>query len=248
LNSKSNRLACGLFAASFVFTMPLAAADLEKQIAGAPAGTMKPAVSAPASDEEVKRCHWWQFGRCKEVDIQIDGLPTEAPRTGTVITVDVSKNTAYLFQDGELVTKSPAATGTGKILKRGSKIWAFHTPRGRLKVLRKIEDPIWRKPDWAFVEAGEAVPAPNSPKRYVKGHLGKFALDLGDGILIHGTDDVDSLGRKASHGCVRLPDEMLARVYDAAAVGTEVYIFESTPPSTKTANSGGAPEHHSDLD
>jgi len=247
LKSKSNWLAGGVFAVSFAFAAPLGAADLQKQIAMAPA--TKSVTSATAGDEEeIKTCHWWQFGRCKEVEVQIDGLPTEAPRTGTVITVDVSTNTAYLFQDGALVTKSAAATGTGKILKRGPKIWAFHTPRGRLKVLRKIEDPVWRKPDWAFVEAGERVPPPDSPKRYVKGHLGKFALDLGDGILIHGTDDADSLGRKASHGCVRLPDDMLARVYQAAAVGTAVYIYESTPRPTSTATRTGAVEHHSDLD
>lgn len=186
-------------------------------------------------------CHWWQFRRCDD-DKQIEGLPEDAPRSGTVITVDVSTNTAYLFQDGELVTKTRAATGTGKILKHGTKMWAFHTPRGHLKVLRKLEDPVWRKPDWAYIEAGERVPPPDSPKRYVKGHLGKFALDLGDGYLIHGTDDIDSIGRRASHGCVRLPDEALARIYRAAKVGTDVYIYESSP--VQEALDG----HHSDLD
>jgi len=186
-------------------------------------------------------CHWWQFHRCEGKSIE--GLPPEASRSGTVITVDVSKNQAYLFRDGELITKAKAATGTGKLLKRGSKLWLFHTPRGHLKVLRKIPDPIWNKPDWAFIEDGQPVPPPDSPKRLIKGHLGKYALDLGDGILIHGTDDADSLGRKVSHGCVRLPDAMLQRVYNAAEVGTDVYIFESAPP--QTAN---GPERHSDLD
>jgi L,D-transpeptidase YbiS len=169
-------------------------------------------------------------------------LPAEAPRTGTVITVDLSSNTVYLFQDGELVGSSPAATGSGKILKKGAKIWAFHTPRGHLKVLRKIDDPVWRKPDWAFVESGDPIPPPDSPKRLVKGHLGRYALDLGDGVLIHGTDDVDSIGRKVSHGCIRLPDKMLETVYKAAAVGTDVFVFESEP---RVADAG---ERHSDLD
>lgn len=171
-------------------------------------------------------CHWWQFGRCND-EAQIEGLPPGAPREGTVITIDVATNQAYLFQDGELVSKSAAATGSGKVLKKAGKTWLFHTPRGQMKVLRKLPDPVWRKPDWAFVEAGEKVPPPDSPKRLVKGHLGKYALDLGDGILIHGTDDPSSIGKRVSHGCIRLPEEMLEQVYSAAKVGTTVFIFES---------------------
>jgi L,D-transpeptidase YbiS len=126
--------------------------------------------------------------------------------------------------------------------KHGRKIWIFHTPRGLLKVLRKKKDPVWVKPDWAFIEDGDPVPPPDSPKRVVKGHLGKYALDLGDGIMIHGTDDEDSIGRRVSHGCIRVPSDMLKQIWDATRVGTPVYIFESQP--TQTAASG----RHSDLD
>jgi lipoprotein-anchoring transpeptidase ErfK/SrfK len=203
----------------------------------------KTEVKAEAKSEstsESKPCHWWQFRKCEETTI--DGLPPEAPKNGTVVTVDLTTNTLYLFKDGELVTKSAAATGTEKLLKSGSKVWLFRTPRGHHKVLRKIEDPVWHKPDWAFVEAGEKVPPPDSPKRLVKNHLGKYALDLGDGIMIHGTDDVDSIGRKASHGCVRLPDKALETVWANTQIGTDVFIFES-------GSAGGAVvERHSDLD
>jgi L,D-transpeptidase ErfK/SrfK len=158
-----------------------------------------------------------------------------------VITVDVSTNNLYLFEDGQLIEKSPAATGTEKLLKHRGRVWLFRTPQGHMKVLRKIVDPIWRKPDWAFVEAGERVPPADSPKRNVKGHLGKYALDLGDGILIHGTDDSDSIGRKASHGCIRLPEDVLALLYKTVPVGTDVFIFESQMRRASV-------ERHSDLD
>jgi lipoprotein-anchoring transpeptidase ErfK/SrfK len=181
--------------------------------------------NTPAADD-AKPCRWWQLHCSKAPEPEsVEGLPPEAPRQGTVITVDTSTNTLYLFRDGNLVTKGPAATGTEKTLKKGLKSWMFHTPRGHLKVLRKIDDPVWRKPDWAFVEAGDKIPPPDSPKRLVKGHLGKYALDLGDGIMIHGTDEIDSLGRHASHGCVRLDSETLQTVYQSARVGTDVYIF-----------------------
>jgi len=187
-----------------------------------------------------KNCRWWQL-RC---DDNIEGLlPPEAPRTGTVITIDVARNRLYLFVDGQLIDESPVATGSEKLLKRGSRMWLFRTPEGHLKVLRKIEDPVWTKPDWAFVEAGEPVPPPNSPLRKVRGHLGEYALDLGDSIMIHGTDESSSIGRKVSHGCIRLPNDMLKAVYRAAAIGTDVYIFESQVPQTATKR-----DRHSDLD
>jgi len=197
------------------------------------------AVSPLRADED---CHWWQFRKC---DAPV-GLPDEAPRQGVVITVDVSKNHAYLFHDGQLVADGRAATGMETVLEHGDDIWLFHTPRGHLKVLRKIVDPVWTKPDWAFIEAGEPIPPPDSPKRLVKGHLGKYALALGEGILIHGTDDPKSLGKYASHGCIRLPEKLLERMWKVTKVGTDVYIFDSQPP--KTAEKGSGPERHSDLD
>jgi L,D-transpeptidase catalytic domain len=192
-----------------------------------------PALADSAASD---KCHWWQF-RCEET---IDGLPADAPRTGTVITIDLSTNTAYLFNDGQLVRRSACARGSEKILENGDDMWLFRTPRGHLKVLRKIIDPVWRKPDWAFIEAREKIPPPDSPARLVHGKLGKYALDLGEGILIHGTDDASSIGRNVSHGCVRLPNAMLAVVFKAAKVGTDVFIFESSPQATV--------ERHSDLE
>ncbi len=149
------------------------------------------------------------------------------PQPGVVIMIDVSTNTAYLIRDGVIEAQSPAATGSEKVLIHGYDEWMFHTPRGHMKVLRRILDPVWRKPDWAFIEAGERVPPPDSPKRYVKGHLGKYALYLGDGIMIHGTDDADSIGHHVSHGCIRVPNDMLERLWQETKIGTDVYIFES---------------------
>ena len=192
-------------------------------------------------------CHWWQFNQCKQNSDQIEGLPDDAPHAGTLVTVDVARNRVYLFEDGKLVDKSPVATGSEKVLKKAGKTFLFHTPRGRMKVLRKIQDPIWTKPDWAFLEDGQKVPPLDSPKRQVKGHLGKYALDLGDGIMIHGTDDVGSFGKRASHGCIRVPGDMLETLYNASKVGTPVYIFESEMTQTATNNSKTG-ERHSDLD
>ncbi len=159
----------------------------------------------------------------------VEGLPPEAPRAGTVVTIDVSTNQAYLFRDGVLVMKSSAATGSDKVLRKGRKVWWFRTPRGRHTVVRKIKDPVWNKPDWAFVEEGKPIPPPDSPLRVEKGTMGKYALDLGERVMIHGTNDPKSIGRRASHGCIRLPNKMIALLWKEVPVGAEVYIFESQP-------------------
>lgn len=181
----------------------------------------KPAEGEPSALSEP--CNWWVHReKCQG---SIEGLPPEAPRQGTVITIDTSRNTAYLFKDGQMISKAPAATGSNKRLKHGLTQWWFRTPKGRMVVQNKIVDPIWTKPDWAFVEEGKPIPPPDSPSRKVKGKMGRFALDLGEGILIHGTDDPSSIGKNASHGCIRLGNKTLKTFFQSADVGTEVHIF-----------------------
>ena len=160
---------------------------------------------------------------------QIEGLPDDAPRSGTLVTIDVSTNQLYLFRDGELIRSSKAATGSDKILRKGSRVWWFRTPRGLNTVKCKVVDPVWTKPDWAFIEEGKKVPPPDSPLRKERGTMGKYALDLGDRVMIHGTNDPKSIGRKISHGCVRLPHSMLKVLWKEVPVGTPVYIFDSAP-------------------
>lgn len=70
------------------------------------------------------------------------------------------------------------------------------------------------------------IPPLTSPHRRVPGALGRFKLDLGDGYLIHGTNayTVDSIGHGASHGCIRMHDGDLERLYELVPVGTPVDI------------------------
>ena len=61
--------------------------------------------------------------------------------------------------------------------------------------------------------------------RRVHGELGRFALDLGDGYMIHGTPDESSVGKKATHGCLRLHDEDIEWMYQNVREGTPVYVY-----------------------
>jgi hypothetical protein len=69
------------------------------------------------------------------------------------------------------------------------------------------------------------IPPYGTAQRRYKGVLGTRRLYLGDGYGIHGTDHPESIGRAASHGCVRLRNEDIEKLFDMVPVGTPVYIY-----------------------
>lgn len=215
-----------IFFAAAVLALAVAVRAQERSLAelSRAGATLSTQQAAEQAAEQAPPCNWW-VERAPCTPDEVEGLPPDAPRIGTLITVDADRNLVYLFQDGKLLEKAKAATGTEGVLKHGLTTWAFHTPRGLHRVQRKVVNPVWVKPDWAFVEEGKKIPPANSPKRKQRGKMGKYALDLGEGILIHGTDDPSSVGKKASHGCIRLGDKAMKNFFKAADVGTPVYIF-----------------------
>jgi hypothetical protein len=69
------------------------------------------------------------------------------------------------------------------------------------------------------------IPPMGTDNRRVSGTLGKYKLNLGDGYMLHGTPDQNSIGLAATHGCVRLRDEDIEWLYENVPVGTKVYIY-----------------------
>ena len=69
------------------------------------------------------------------------------------------------------------------------------------------------------------IPPFTTLNRRVHGELERFALDLGDGYMIHGTPDESSVGKKATHGCLRLHDEDIEWMYEHVREGTPVYVY-----------------------
>jgi L,D-transpeptidase catalytic domain len=207
--------------------------------------------------------------------------PAEAANQPYIV-VSMADHRLWYKQGKQVLFEAPVATGSGKELVGGSAgQWRFETPRGRLVVKAKDENPAWVPPDWHYVEMarkkglglihlspGQAIPSGDGVittqngevvKRYSNGQtvslgegkegheieaggnivippygtsarrymgvLGTRRLDLGDGYGIHGTDEPESIGHSVSHGCVRMRNEDVEKLYPMVAVGTPVYIY-----------------------
>lgn len=143
------------------------------------------------------------------------------------IVINTTLNRLYLRKGNETLLEAVISTGSNTELTTpdGRKTWFFSTPRGVFKVRHRKENPVWVRPDWAFVEEGEPIPGPTAPERYEAGVLGDYGLDFGDGYLIHGTLFQRFLGQSVTHGCVRVGDTDLAQIWESTRVGTPIYIF-----------------------
>ena len=152
-------------------------------------------------------------------------LKRKVPR-GPWIVIDQTHNRLRLMKGDDVVLEAPCSAGSGMVLKEGSggRVWVFDTPRGRFEVLSKLANPVWRKPDWAFVEEGEPIPK-DPGDRLEYGSLGEYALYFGNGYMIHGTLYERLLGRAVSHGCIRVGREDLRKVWANARLGTPIFIY-----------------------
>ncbi len=148
------------------------------------------------------------------------------PPRGIRIVIDSGHNTLSLKKGNETIRQAVVSCGSGSILEEpgGKRKWIFDTPRGEFYVKSKINDPTWVKPDWAFIEEGKEVPK-NQEDRLEAGVLGDYALGFGSGYFIHGTLYTRLLGRSVTHGCIRVGDKDLKAIYQAASVGTKIYIY-----------------------
>ena len=125
----------------------------------------------------------------------------------------------------QLIKQGKCSTGSYVQLEGSDRNWIFKTPRGEFWIHGKTTSPVWKKPDWAFVEEGMPIPSSDHPSRYEYGVLGDYALSIGQGYLIHGTLYKRYLGAAVTHGCIRLNDEDLEKVYKTLSIGSKVYIY-----------------------
>lgn len=160
-------------------------------------------------------------------DIQRFSLKFNGYTSGqSYVVINTIENKFALYTNKKLVREGFCSSGSYTMLQTsGNKKWIFKTPKGKYWIRGKTTNPVWKRPDWSFVEEGSPIPSANDQSRYEYGVLGDYALALGDGYMIHGTIYKRFLGMPVTHGCVRLNDDDLKVIYNTLNIGSKVYIF-----------------------
>jgi lipoprotein-anchoring transpeptidase ErfK/SrfK len=119
------------------------------------------------------------------------------------IRVDKSDNTLVLRMNDRFFKRY--SVGTGQYNK---------TPVGDFKILEKIPQPTWWRPD------GKAIPYGDTNNL-----LGTHWMSIdAPGYGIHGTWEPDTIGKQASLGCIRLLNDDVEQLFTLVTEGTPVAI------------------------
>lgn len=116
----------------------------------------------------------------------LEGSPEVPPRNQPYVVVSIEDHRLWYRQGDSVLFTTQVATGSGKVLETdagGADHWRFETPRGRLIVQSKEQDPVWVPPDWHYVEQarkrglgikalrrGESIPADDGSVVTVEGN------------------------------------------------------------------------------
>ena len=131
---------------------------------------------------------------------------------------------------------SPVDARTGDpVHSRDEGVWSWFSSRSSGPVLKVKGDTVVEDyggsqrelPPGQMIIAGDAIVIPpiNTKQRHFDKVLGHYRINLGDGYAIHGTQETDKLGQSVSHGCVRLGDQDIEKLYGMAKVGDSVVIY-----------------------
>jgi lipoprotein-anchoring transpeptidase ErfK/SrfK len=124
-----------------------------------------------------------------------------APAGGKVIDVNISTQQLVAFEDGKVVFTAPVATG-----KDG-----FNTPTGTYEVYSKLRSQTMRGN-----LGGESWVVPNVP----------HVMYINGSVALHGAywHNYFGTGVRLSHGCINLPLDSAAWLYEWAPMGTKVVV------------------------
>jgi len=140
-------------------------------------------------------------------------LPRVRPETGVVVNL-AEMRLYYFFGSGTHRFFFTAPIGIGRE--------GYLTEFGEYKVKSKTPDPTWVVPESIREEEpdlpAEVPPGPDNP-------LGDFVFRLSRRLYaIHGTNKPWGIGRRVSHGCIRMYPEDVGALYPMVPVGTTVLV------------------------
>ncbi len=143
-------------------------------------------------------------------------LPTTGFASGIII--NLAEMRLYYFYRDPVKTVDMVSTFPIGVGRSG-----YSTGLGVYTIYSKAKDPVWVPPPSVRKEEPDipvkVLPGPDNP-------LGGFILRFSRNAYgIHGTNRPWGVGRRVSHGCIRLYPEDIARLYYLVPVGTLVEVI-----------------------
>ncbi|NJR50908.1 MAG: L,D-transpeptidase [Leptolyngbyaceae cyanobacterium CSU_1_3] len=130
-----------------------------------------------------------------------------SPIPDSKIVVDLSDRRVFLYKQNRRVASYLVAIGQE----------GWETPTGSFKVLQMYRNPVWQHP----ITGQKILPGKKNP-------LGQWWIGFTnqEDLLIgfHGTAEEDLLGQAVSHGCVRMKNLDIGKIYREVAIGTPVTV------------------------
>jgi hypothetical protein len=146
----------------------------------------------------------------------------------TSIRIELSEQKAYIYRGGQEAAWTYIASGRGR----------HATPAGKYRVMEKIQDKHSNRYGVIVDASGdvidgdatagkEAIPAGG---KFVGAPMPYWMRLTGYGIGMH-AGHIPNPGHPASHGCLRLPRDLAAKLFEVVDVGTEVTVHGTMPRS-----------------
>jgi lipoprotein-anchoring transpeptidase ErfK/SrfK len=136
------------------------------------------------------------------------------------LVISIPDRKIALIQQGRVVKVFPVAVGKA----------STPSPRGSFHIASRVQHPTWYQP-------GKVVgPGPANP-------LGTRWMGLGyRGYGIHGTNMPLSIGKAASHGCIRMRNRDVEELFNLVEVGDPVELVTAPNPELAQAFAGSQEE------
>lgn len=180
---------------------------------GAPSTPLKPELPTQRSHLKIPAALAPYLDPGFHPDLQFDpgATPAEADPNALRLEIRLSRRQVTLYRGDAPLKSYPIAVGRP----------GWETPVGSYEVKQMIKNPTWVHP----LQKGVVIPGgdPENPLgRYWIG----FWTDGKNWIGFHGTPTPRSVGRAASHGCVRMYNKDVEELFKQVAIGTVVTVVK----------------------
>lgn len=144
----------------------------------------------------------------QETPLTTTNIPSDTNTQITRLEISLSRRQVTSYQNNKPIKTYPVAVG-----KAG-----WETPKGSFKVMQMRQNPKWINP-----LTGEAILGGDPENPLGRRWIG-FWTDGKNWIGLHGTPDPSSVGKAASHGCVRMHNKDIEELFTKVRPGIPVTV------------------------